>query len=71
MLGGAAATPAAPRKGVLKWRIAVDGSVHDVEVVSKDLEQTHFATCAAAAITALEFPQHTSEGGPVTMPFKF
>lgn len=63
--------PSITGKLVLKWTITINGRVIQVEVVSKEFEETHMAKCVTRLVKTWVFPHHTGPAQAVTFPFKF
>jgi Ca-activated chloride channel family protein len=58
-------TPAVKRTIILQWRIEADGSISNVEVVTKEHAQLNVTACLIGAVRRITFPAHA--GGPVTV----
>ena len=56
---------------LMKWIILVSGRTAQVEVVSKDFENTEIARCIGALIKQMQWPKHSKQGEAITFPFKF
>lgn len=64
-----AASPELSGRVVMRWNVALDGSVSDVTGPSGDFADAPITACLAKAIAGWKFPKHEVAHGPVDVPF--
>jgi hypothetical protein len=55
----------------LKWTIAADGSVRNVQSLPGDYASGPFSSCISGVVRTIKFPKLASSGQEVTFPFQF
>jgi hypothetical protein len=55
----------------LKWVIAADGSVRNVQSLPGDYAAGPFSSCISGVVRTIRFPKSSTSGQEVTFPFSF
>ena len=63
--------PGVSGKLLMKWIILASGRTANVEVVSKEFENSEIARCVSVLIRQMQFPKSRLQGEAITFPFKF